>query len=98
MKEYLQSLKYDAYLHELMTITMEECAEVIQECSKVIRFGADSEHDGKTAIERLEKEIGDLYCMIDLIHANDLVSFTEVDRYSQEKYEKLRKYSNLIWD
>ena len=86
------------YEHELLTITMEECAEVIQACSKVMRFGPDSEYDGKTAREHLEKELGDLYCMIDLIHAHDLVSFTALDDYANEKYEKLRKWSNLIGD
>jgi NTP pyrophosphatase (non-canonical NTP hydrolase) len=86
----------DKYLTELLTITAEECAEVIQECSKAIRFGIDAEYQGQTVRERLEKELGDLYCMMDLIHAADLISFTKLDDYSQEKYEKLKKWSDLI--
>lgn len=79
------------YEQELLTILAEECAEVIQECSKIIRFGMTQEN-----LDRLEKELGDLYCMIDLVHANDMVSFTKLDEYSHEKYEKLKKWSNLF--
>jgi NTP pyrophosphatase (non-canonical NTP hydrolase) len=86
------------YEDELLTITMEECAEVIQACSKIIRFGPDSNFGGMTALESLEKELGDLQCMIDLLHANDMVSFTRMDEYSQEKYEKLKKWSNLFYE
>jgi NTP pyrophosphatase (non-canonical NTP hydrolase) len=84
------------YDQELLTVLSEECAEVIQAASKIIRFGADSEYDGVTALDALEKELGDLYCMIDLLHANDMISFTKLDDYSNEKYEKLKKWSNLI--
>lgn len=84
------------YDQELLTVLSEECAEVIQAASKIIRFGADSEYNGVTALDALEKELGDLYCMIDLLHANDMISFTKLDDYSNEKYEKLKKWSNLI--
>ena len=85
-----------SYDHELLTITMEECAEVIQACSKIIRYGMESEYGGKTARETLEKELGDLQCMIELLHENDTVSYTAMDEYSLEKREKLKKWSNLI--
>lgn len=84
------------YNHELLTVLMEECAEVIQEASKCIRFGIDAEYKGQTAREALEKEIGDLYCMIDLLVANDLITFDRIHECSEEKYEKLKKWSNLI--
>ena len=87
------------YDEELLTITMEECAEVIQACSKIIRYGAYSEYDGKNALETLEKELGDLQCMIDLLHANDMVSFTHMDEYADQKREKLKKWSTLFeWE
>lgn len=84
------------YKQELLTVLMEECGEVIQAASKVIRFGETSEYKGCTAMESLEKELGDLYCMIDLLHANDMISFTKLDDYSNEKYQKLRDWSNLL--
>jgi NTP pyrophosphatase (non-canonical NTP hydrolase) len=87
------------YDEELLTITMEECAEVIQACSKIIRFGPDSSYDGKTALETLEKELGDLQCMIDLLHANDMVSYTAMDDHAYDKREKLKQWSNLFeWE
>lgn len=85
-----------SYDHELLTITMEECAEVIQACSKIIRYGMESEYRGITARETLEKELGDLQCMIDLLHEGDCVSYTKVDEYAVVKHEKLRKWSNLL--
>jgi len=85
-----------SYDHELLTITMEECAEVIQACSKIIRYGMESEYGGMTARETLEKELGELQCMIELLHENDTVSYTAMDEYSLEKREKLKKWSNLI--
>ena len=84
------------YEEELLTITMEECAEVIQACSKIIRFGPDSSYGGMTAIESLEKELGDLQCMIDLLHANDMVSYTAMDDYAADKRDKLKTWSNLF--
>lgn len=86
------------YRDEMLTITMEECAEVIQACSKILRFGPDSEHEGVTALDSLEKELGDLQMMIDLLHQHDLVSFTRMDEYANQKYEKLKKFSNLIFE
>ena len=86
------------YDEEMFTILMEECGEVIQECAKIMRFGLDSEYGGVSNRERLEKELGDVYCMIDLLHANDIISFTRLDDYANEKYEKLKVYSNLIFE
>ena len=70
---------------------MEECAEVIQACSKIIRFGDTYEN-----LDRLQKELGDLYCMMDLLQKEDMVSWTEIDNASEAKIEKLRIFSNLF--
>lgn len=78
-------------LEELMVITMEECAELIQACSKIYRFGYDEQK-----INDLEREVGDVMCMIDILHKFDLISFTNVDKYTNEKYEKLKEYSDLV--
>lgn len=86
------------YKQEMLTILMEECAEVIQEASKIIRFGEDSEYNGETALARLEKELGDLQCMVGLLHSYDMVSYTKLDEYADAKYAKLKNWSNLIDD
>ena len=80
----------DNALQELLTITMEECGELIQACSKAIR--CDDYHDN----EKLIEEIGDVMCMIELLQQYDLVSYQEIDDRVIEKRNKLRKWSNLL--
>ena len=79
----------DNTLQELLTITMEECGELIQACSKAIR--CDDYYDNKKLIE----EIGDVQCMIDLIHEYDLVSLDEINSRVGIKKQKLKKWSKL---
>jgi NTP pyrophosphatase (non-canonical NTP hydrolase) len=58
------------YQDEVLTILMEECAEVVQEICKIKRFGytEQSHHiKGKTHSECLESELGDLLAMIALL-------------------------------
>lgn len=81
------------YEQEILTILMEEAAEVIQECSKMIRFDAYHNPDNMT---RLNKELGDLQCMIDMVHQHDMVSHTEIDKFAELKSEKLKKWSSLF--
>lgn len=81
---------------ELLTILMEECAEVIVECSKIKRFGESAVYNGETAMDRLEKELGDLYCMVDLLQGEDMISYTKLDESAKKKHEKLKKWSNLF--
>ena len=77
------------YNTELMLITMEECGELIQQCSKAIRCG--EYHNNK----KLTQEIADVYCMIELIHEYDLVSWDEIDEGVLRKIERLKKWSSL---
>ena len=76
-------------LQELLTITMEECGELIQACSKAIR--CDDYHDNKKLIE----EVGDVMCMLELLHEYDLISWDDVDKRVKVKKEKLKKWSSL---
>ena len=77
-------------LQELLTITMEECGELIQACSKAIR--CDEYYNN----EKLIEEIGDVQCMIDLIRQYDLVSLTEINNRVNMKEKKLKKWSSLF--
>lgn len=80
---------------ELLTILMEECGEVIIEASKIKRFG-DMEYNGETALQRLEKELGDLQCMIELLHEEFSISYETMEEQSKKKREKLKKWSSLF--
>ena len=77
-------------LQELMIITMEECGELIQQCSKSLR--CDEYYNNK----KLIKEIGDVYTMIELMHEYDLVSWDEIEERVIIKKDKLKKWSSLI--
>ena len=82
---------------EVLVITQEEAAEVIQEIAKVFRFGIDDPHrDGMTHREKLEIEIGDLLCMIDLMIDHRLIDPTQVEIARQNKVHKLKRYSNIF--
>ena len=80
--------KLDGY-QELLTITAEECGELIQACSKALRRQDLDD-------ENLRNEIGDVMCMIELLQEWDVVSWTEIEERIQEKREKLKMWSELI--
>lgn len=81
---------------EILIIAQEECAEVIQEISKVFRFGIDNVHkSGTRHREVLELEVGDLMCMIDLMIANNLIDKSRVEIAKQNKEQKLKKWSKI---
>ena len=81
--------------NEIMLITQEECAEVTQAISKVFRFGMDSQHNGASNKTRLEEELGDLLCMIELMIEKGIVDGVAVAKASVAKKEKLAKWSNI---
>jgi len=79
---------------QLLVITMEECAELIQACSKCLRRGelfqySDSESE-------LIKEAGDVYTMLDLLHEWDVVSWNDIEERRDVKRQKLSRWSDLI--
>jgi NTP pyrophosphatase (non-canonical NTP hydrolase) len=82
---------------EILGITQEECAEVIQAISKCVRFGIDNSHkSGNTQRENLSMEVGDLVCMIGLMIEAGLVKEEDINRAKDEKIEKLKIYSNIF--
>jgi len=80
---------------EIMLICQEECAEVAQAISKVFRFGIDGEHLGATNRERLEEELGDLLCMIEMMTEEGIIDAGVVSKAAQAKRAKLAKWSNI---
>ena len=83
---------------ELLNITLEEAAEVVQAISKVFRFGWNSCHPdtpGHTNKMHLEEEVGDLLCMIDLLQDRGLLDQDSVAAAFYNKKEKLSKWSSI---
>jgi NTP pyrophosphatase (non-canonical NTP hydrolase) len=91
----------DDKVKEILLITQEECAEVTQAISKVFRFGFDDcwprgEDWVPTNKERLEEEVGDLLCMIDIMVENGIISDEKLNKARNSKREKLKTWSSIF--
>ena len=78
---------------QLLVVTMEECGELIQSCSKLLRrqeLYSDSEY-----VQNLKDEVGDVYTMIDLLVEWDVLSWDEIEKRRELKRKKLSKWSEL---
>jgi NTP pyrophosphatase (non-canonical NTP hydrolase) len=83
---------------EVLSISQEECAEVIQAISKIKRFGLISTHNGETNQEHLEEEVGDLTCMLELLEEFGLVNYENVRIHANNKRKKLQRWTNIFKD
>ena len=83
---------------EILRITQEECAEVIQSISKVFRFGFHAKYpeNGPNNLEKLEEEIGDLLCMINLLIENRIIREHNLQKAALAKLLKLEEWSNIF--
>jgi len=75
---------------EMLVITMEECGELIQACSKMIRF------DEPCDTKQLQEEIGDVMCMIEILKDGGLVTDEQIQKRMALKKVKLMKWSLLF--
>ena len=75
---------------QLLVILMEECGELIQECSKNLRRGELFDRPD------LKKEVGDVYAMIELLVEWDVLSWEDIENRRDEKRKKLSIWSDLI--
>jgi NTP pyrophosphatase (non-canonical NTP hydrolase) len=84
--------------NEILLITQEECAEVIQAISKCYRFGLDNFKPGKPTTNRdhLTDELGDLQAMIDLCIKFNLVDGDKVGQAAEDKIKKLWEWSSIF--
>lgn len=83
-------------LQQLMVITMEECGELTQVCSKTIRKNEEFAQITSKQREALLEESGDVYAMIQLMIKYDLFSYYDLEIRAKKKHQKLSKWSNLI--
>jgi NTP pyrophosphatase (non-canonical NTP hydrolase) len=89
-------------LQQLMTITMEECGELVQQCSKTMRKFSTVDQvleDTDRAVAnriKLIEEAGDVLCMIELLVEHGLLTNEELGVRVNVKREKLKIWSDLI--
>lgn len=75
---------------EILTILQEECGELIVAISKIKRFGMSKEN-----LQRLNQEIADVICMLDIAQEYGVSSMDNIDELVNNKREKLKVYSNI---
>ena len=76
---------------EMLVITMEECGELTQACSKVIRTKGDTKY-----VRKMQDEIGDVMLMIEILKNNGYVTDKQIEDRMIEKKKKLVKWSLLF--
>jgi NTP pyrophosphatase (non-canonical NTP hydrolase) len=79
---------------EIFVITMEECRELIQVCSKPLRQGASSPKP--ETLSNLRDEVGDVLCMIDLLISEGYIKEETLEERIDVKREKLTRYSKIF--
>ncbi len=82
-------------IEEILTISQEECAEIIQVISKGNRFGFDVEYEGVTNRQKLTQEVGDFFAMAELMLRYNIINLDDVLAAKQAKFEKLKQWSNI---
>lgn len=76
---------------EMFVIAMEECGELIQACSKMIRSGGKNKY-----LQNLQDEIGDVMAMIEIFKINGLITDQQIQERIKVKNNKLAQWSNLF--
>jgi len=86
-------------IQEILNITQEEAAEVIQVISKMKRFGIGAEYlregANTTNVDALNNEVGDLLLMIDLLKSHGVIDPDKIEQAKQRKIAKLKKWSKI---
>ena len=83
-------------LQQLMTITMEECGELVQECSKIMRKYETLDLIEEKHRVKLVEELGDVFCMMELMVEHGITDWIELQDRADVKVEKLKKWSTLV--
>lgn len=92
----MDTRKLDKKLLDLMIVTSEECGELTQVCSKIIRKYNQIDKIDKDYSSRLLEEAGDVLCMIRLMVEHGLLKEKDLDARVKVKKEKLKTWSDLV--
>lgn len=84
-------------IEEALGILQEECAEVIQEVSKIRRFGLDTLHykSGVKHSTMLEMEVGDVLALIDILVDQGILDRDGLEVATENKKLKLQQWSKI---
>ena len=76
---------------EALVLMMEECGELTQACSKVIRTEGAERYR-----KNLQDEVGDVMCMVEILYKAGLIDETKLIGRMKRKQKKLEKWSNIF--
>ena len=79
-----------------MCITMEECGELTQRCSKIMRKYETLDLIEEEQRVKLVEELGDVFCMMELMVEHNITDWIELQDRADVKLEKLKKWSTLV--
>ena len=84
-------------VEEALGILQEECAEVIQEVSKIRRFGLDTLHykSGIKHSTMLEMEVGDVLALVDILVEQGILDRDGLEVATENKKLKLQQWSSI---
>jgi NTP pyrophosphatase (non-canonical NTP hydrolase) len=86
-------------IKESLVITQEECAEVIQAISKILRFGFDSRYpteESASTKECLTMEVGQLLCMVNILIEQGIIDEDDMIAAMEHKKIKLETWSSIF--
>ena len=89
----------DKKTKDTLSILQEECAEVTQAISKVLRFGIDTVYpkgSDSSNKNKLEEELGDLMAMVKLLVDGGTLNVESIIKASEQKLNKLKKWSTIL--
>lgn len=91
---YPKSLARFSDIDQNLEILAEECAEVIQIKSKIVRFGMDDVWParGMSNREALEQELGDVLALVDILIGNGVLSLEGLVAARERKIEKMGEW------
>jgi NTP pyrophosphatase (non-canonical NTP hydrolase) len=70
----------------------EECAEVVEMCSKCMQFGLGEVYQIETNKERLHKELVDVLAVVSMLNTDSNFDFQPSVEAMEEKCAKIDKY------
>lgn len=84
----------EGHARELLTVLIEECAEVQQRATKALRFGLEEVQPGQpfTNMYRLGSEVGDLLEVVDRCLSAVVLRETAIAEGKAHKAKQLDKY------
>jgi len=77
-------------LNEILIILAEECAELQQAATRIIRFG---EEEGN--VSRLQDEMGDILAMLSILDYKGVLDSDKIMERVPVKLKKLKQYSDI---